>query len=346
MMKKILTIFLITMLVATLFTTGCANQEAEEPDNADVEDVEEVEEVVEPLKVALVLNGPINDGGWNAVAYEGLKQAEEALGIEGSFLENVSKSDYEEIYRNFALQDFDVIIGHGFEYNDVALNVAKDFPDIKFVVTSSNISQEPNVAGLEVANAEAGFIGGVLAGIFTESGKVAYIGGVAIPPITDAAKGFIAGAKLIDSNIEAESSMIGSWDDAVKAKEVATNYIEQGADVVLGNANIAGLGVLEAAKETGKYAVGFVSDQSEIAPDNIVASSKYDLAVAIKYVIQLIIEDKFEAKNYKLGTKEGATGIIWNEELKKTLDPAAIEKAEGIQQDLIDGKIDVASLIE
>ncbi|QGP91214.1 ABC transporter substrate-binding protein PnrA-like protein [Neomoorella glycerini] len=347
MRKRIGAILLTLALIGGVFLAGCGGSKQAKPEDKGQPQGQAQQNTgaaAKKLKVALVLPGPINDNGWNSVAYEGLKKAQAELGIEGAYRENVTQSDMEEAFRAYANQGYDVIIGHGFQFNDVAKKVGKDFPKVKFIVTSSNIAQGPNVASLEVSNKEAGFIGGILAGLLTKSNKVAFIGGVNMPPITDAEAGFKAGAKMVNPKVEALGTLIGSWDDVAKAKETALAFIQQGADVVLGDANQAGLGVIEAAKSKNVYAVGFAGDQSNVAPDNVPASSKYDYSVAIKYIVKEILDGKFEARGYVVATKEGATGIIWNEKLKSKLNPEAVQKAEQVQKDLIEKKIDVNKL--
>ncbi|MGI9861760.1 BMP family protein [Moorella naiadis] len=340
MWKRIGIILLTLTLLSSVFLAGCGSGKQTKPEEKG-QAQQGTSNTTKKLKVALVLTGPINDNGWNSVAYEGLQKAQAELGIAGAYRENVAQSDQEEAFRAYANQGYDVIIGHGFQFNDVAKKVAQDFPKVKFVVTSSDISQAPNVASLEVSNKEAGFIGGVLAGLVTKSNKVAFIGGVNMPPITDAEAGFKAGAKMVNARVETFGTLIGSWDDVAKAKETALAFIQQGADVVLGDANQAGLGVIEAAKSKNVYAIGFSGDQSNVAPDNVPASSKYDFSVAIKYIIKEINDGKFEPKHYVLATKEGATGIIWNEKLKNKISPEAVQKADQVEKDLIEKKIDI-----
>jgi basic membrane protein A len=349
MIKRLVTICTLLMFAAGLLLTGCSGQEAA-PENEEVTQKpgqeEPKQEEPEKLKVALVLSGPINDNGWNSVAYEGLRSAESEFGIEGAYMESVAQSDQEEAYRNYANQGFHVIIGHGFQFNDTALKVASDFPDIKFVVTSSSVSQAPNVAALEVSNKEAGFIGGMIASALTTNNKVAFIGGVDMPPITDAEAGFIVAAKMVNPDVEIKHTLTGSFDDVNQAKETAIAFIQEGCDIVLGNANQAGLGVIEAAQENGAYAIGFSNDQSQVAPETVVASSKYDYSVGIKHIIKEINDGKFEPKHYLLATAEGATGVIWNEELKAKLDQEAVQLIEQYEQDLISKKIDTSKVVE
>ncbi|MDR0841321.1 MAG: BMP family protein [Christensenellaceae bacterium] len=340
MMKKLSTI--LAVILSLLFVLAACAPAAAPSAPADTA---QQPEAAQGFKVGLLVSGPTNDSGWNAVAYQGLQAAIADLGVSGDCVENVSAQAQEEVLRNFANQGYDMIIAHGYEFNDAVTKVAKDFPNIKFVVTSSSVAVEPNLAALEVSNKEAGFIGGVLAGAFTETNKIAYIGGEEMPPITDAADGFVAGSRLVNEAVEPQDTLIGSWDDVAKAKEVAISYIENGCDVVLGNANQAGLGVIEGAKEKGKTAIGFAGDQAEVAPETVVASSKYDLSVGIKFVINEALQGTFEAKYYLLATKEGATGVLWNEALKPSLDPAKVQLVEDTIQAIVNGEIDVEALI-
>jgi basic membrane protein A len=95
--------------------------------------------------------------GWNASAYEGLKKAETDFKVEIAYSENVQQSDMEEVLRGYAIQEYDIIIGHGFQFNDAAKKVAKEFTESMFVVTSSDISQSPNLASVNLDNEQQGF---------------------------------------------------------------------------------------------------------------------------------------------------------------------------------------------
>ena len=304
-MKKFLSVILILVLAMSMFA-GCAPKAVETP----AETPATTEEAVTPapevakLKVALVLSGPINDNGWNSVAYEGLKAAEKDLGVEVAYQESVPTSDQEEAFRNFATSGYNVIIGHGYQFVDTAAVVGPDFPDVKFIVTSTNIAAEPNITAVELSNIEAGYFAGVLAGLFTKSNHVSFLGGQEIPPITNASNGFIAGVASISKDIKVDSTMIGSWDDVAKAKGLATAFIKAGADVVIGDANQAGLGVIDAAKSEGVFALGFSSDQSVVAPETVIASTKYDFSIAIKHVIELAQKGELKPIAYSLGAKE------------------------------------------
>lgn len=227
------------------------------------------------VKVALVLPGSANDKGWNQEAYDGLEKIKD-LGCETAYSENVQASDYETIFRGYADQGFNVVFGHGTEFEDVAEKVAEDYPDTIFCITSSDISQDPNVCSLQNLNNEQGFIAGVVAALATESKKVAAIGGMEIPSIQSYIMGF-----------------------------------EQGADIVSQDADEAGLGLFEAIKDApdGVYAIGAVKDQYDECPGKVLTSATNQISDGMKVVIEDYIKEGLEAKCYKFGIKEGVIGL-------------------------------------
>ena len=262
------------------------------------------------VKVALVLPGSANDKGWNQEAYDGLEKIKD-LGCETAYSENVQASDYETIFRGYADQGFNVVFGHGTEFEDAAEKVAEDYPDTIFCITSSDISQDPNVCSLQNLNNEQGFIAGVVAALATESKKVAAIGGMEIPSIQSYIMGFEQGVEYVDNGTEALTAYTGDFSDATKVKEQANAFIEQGADIVSQDADEAGLGLFEAIKDApdGVYAIGAVKDQYGECPGKVLTSATNQISDGMKVAIEDYIKEGLEAKCYKFGIKEGVIGL-------------------------------------
>ena len=262
------------------------------------------------VKVALVLPGSANDKGWNQEAYDGLEKIKD-LGCETAYSENVQASDYETIFRGYADQGFNVVFGHGTEFEDAAEKVAEDYPDTIFCITSSDISQDPNVCSLQNLNNEQGFIAGVVAALATESKKVAAIGGMEIPSIQSYIMGFEQGVEYVDNGTEALTAYTGDFSDATKVKEQANAFIEQGADIVSQDADEAGLGLFEAIKDApdGVYAIGAVKDQYDECPGKVLTSATNQISDGMKVAIEDYIKEGLAAKCYKFGIKEGVIGL-------------------------------------
>ena len=125
-------------------------------------------------KVALCLSGAANDMGWCQSAYDGLKLLEADYGCEVTYTENLTPDDIEAAFADYAASGYDVVIGHGYEFGDPAVDVAEQYPDTKFIVTEGEVSAD-NVASYVSKCEEGGYIMGMLAAGLSESGKVSYI---------------------------------------------------------------------------------------------------------------------------------------------------------------------------
>lgn len=335
--KRLLVLLLAVALAGSLLLSGCAKKSQPTP-QAGAGDQKA------KFKIAALLPGPINDGGWNASAYDGIQKAGKELGAEVVYRESVPQSDFEEAFRAYASQGYNVIIGHGFQFGDAAKKVAKEFPKTTFLITDSNISQDPNVGSYSVLAKQAGFLGGALAALMTKSNKVACVGGLAIPPVTDTIEGFKKGVKYVNPQVEPLTAITGSFEDVAKAKETARAFIDQGADIMMHNADQAGLGVIQAAQEKKILAIGVIKDQSSIAPDTVFASAYRNIADGIVYMIKQVQQGQFKAQFYPLGVKQDVVGLYWNDKLKDKVPPEVKTKIDQIIKDLKDGKIDIDKL--
>lgn len=296
-MKTMMALTMTAALTVSMAAGAVSVMAADEKDPADV-------------KVALVLPGSANDKGWNQEAYDGLEKIKD-LGCQTAYSENVQASDYETIFRGYADQGFNVVFGHGTEFEDAAEKVAEDYPDTIFCITSSDIFQDPNVCSLQNLNNEQGFIAGVVAALATESKKVAAIGGMEIPSIQSYIMGFEQGVEYVDNGTEALTAYTGDFSDATKVKEQANAFIEQGADIVSQDADEAGLGLFEAIKDApdGVYAIGAVKDQYDECPGKVLTSATNQIGDAMEVAIEDYMKEGLEAKCYKFGINEGVIGL-------------------------------------
>ncbi len=326
MRRKILMVLLIMFVsISTVFAGGA--KEAEAADDGQ-------------LKVAILLPGVITDQGWNTMAYNALKAVETNLGAEIAYTENTPASDYEEIFRGYANAGFDVIMGHGFEFGDAAMLVAKEFPDKYFIVTSTMISQEPNVASFVIDDVEAGFVEGYIAAMLTKTGKIGTIGGMEIPPISNQQKGFIAGARYYNPDVEVSAVFTGSFHDIAKGKNMAKAMIESGVDILTPNADETSLGVVEAAREVGVTIVaGGGSDLGEKNGDVVLLSLMQDYGRVFTLLVQSTLDGTFKAESLVMGLEEGVTSLS---PIRGNITLTADQKAkiDTLLEDLISGKID------
>ena len=328
MMKKGL--LLVLAIFAAIALVGCGKTAEKE----------------ETFKVALAIPGSKTDGGWSQVAYQGLVQIEEKLGAEVSLNENTQPADYVRVLRDYAKAGNNLVIGHGFEFGDPALEVAKEFPDVMFIVTSTNITNNTNVGSINNNYLQAGFLQGAFAALMSKTGTVANVGGLNIPPIVNNAKGFEAGAKYINPNIKVLSTIIGSGDDVNKAKEQALTFIAQGADIIMANANAAGRGVYVAATEKGIWSIASIAAEYDAYDKTLIACSKADMATAIFVAAKQVKEGTYKAGFELMGVAQGIVGFNYSPKLDSNV-PADIKtKLADLEKKLGTNEIDVTKLVQ
>jgi basic membrane protein A len=293
------------------------------------------------IKVALLLPGSVNDEGWNATAYRGLARIEEELGFETSFSENLKTSDYNQTFRGYAGQGFDLIIGHGFQFFDAATAVAPEFPDITFAVTSTDQFQEPNVIGIDSNSLDAGFLSGVTAAKMTQTKKIAAIGGTEIPGIKKYLEGVNKGVQYVDPAIEVMTTYTGSLTDSALMKEVAQQMLADGADIFCPNGNQAAVGVFEMVNEHPDepiYVNGINNDQRPLAPDKTLVSSVIDFPGLIVEVARKVATEGMPAGHYVFGVKEG---MVYQTSFLDVVPQDVQDELAEITQKMKDGEIEL-----
>ena len=278
------------------------------------------------FRVALLTPGPITDQSWNTGAYVGLKQIHDSLGAAISHIQTKTPAEFEENFRQYGAQGYQLVFGHGFEFQDAALRVAPEYPRTVYVTTSGN-STAANVAGLTFAFEEASYLAGMVAGAMTKSNTVGVIGGTELPPVRASFEAFSAGVVAANPRAKVLTSYVGGWDDVGAGKEQALAQIGRGADVIFQNADAAGLGVFQAAKERGGvFVVGSNSDQNNIAPDVTLGSVVIDLPHAFLLVAREVQAGNFRPRVVSFGMGNDVVKWVTNPALRARI-PAATRAA-------------------
>jgi basic membrane lipoprotein Med (substrate-binding protein (PBP1-ABC) superfamily) len=284
------------------------------------------------LRVALLTPGPVSDGGWNAAAYEGLEQIKTRLVAETALVQTTSPADFEDSMRDFAARGFNLVFAHGFEYTDAALNVAKDFPNTYFVVSSGDSSSR-NVASVTYNFDQATFVEGIIAAGVSKTGVAGAIGGVELPTIKATFEGFKRGFLSARPSGRILTSYTGNFNDVGAAKEAALAQIGQGADVFIHNADAAGLGVFQAAAQAHAFAFGAFNNQNGVAPDVVLASAVTSIPRAFLKIAGEVKDRRFHPGMLVFGMKDGMVKIVLNPRLESRIPVATLERVRKAEQD-------------
>lgn len=292
------------------------------------------------FSVGLLTPGPVSDHGWNAGAYEGLMAIKEKLGAKVSHVQVKTPAEHEEHFRSYADEGYALVFGHGFEFQDSAKRVGRDFPETFFVTTSGNTVTE-NVGAMVFEMEQATYLLGMLAGLMSKTGTAGLIGGVEIPSVESTFMAFEAGLKSVRPDGKVLRTYIGSWEDSALARDATLAQISQGADFFFHNANEAGPGMFQAVKENaakGVLAFGSNKNQNDEAPEVILASAVIDLPGAFVQTAESVKGGTYKAGVQRFGMKSGVISVVLNPALKDRIAGEIWEKVESVRKEIISGE--------
>src|SRR5690606_39118187 len=133
--------------------------------------------------------------------------------------------DLEPALIDYAQQGYDLVVGHGFQFQEPIIKVAEDYPDVNFAI-GTGFKMAPNVGVYDVKLEQGGYVMGILAGLGTESNIVGSVGGVDVSEIHRGHVAFILGAESVSPDVTALTTFVGDFNDLAGAKEAALSQIE------------------------------------------------------------------------------------------------------------------------
>lgn len=264
------------------------------------------------IKVAAMMPRDIHNDGWSRSSYEGLKFIEKEIRAKITYQENADvpspqpNSTYDKILRNFAQENYDLIIAHGGQFMEALDAIAKEFPRIKFAVTSAYSGNNKNAAGLTYRASEGGYLAGVAAGLVTKTNKMAFLGGEPNSNALEIANFSQKGALSIKPNSYLSIEWVGSFTDDTKSQKLAEKLIKSGVDVIIVNVGTADTEIILMAEKAGIKAIGINQDQHTIAPQTVITSLIPKFSAIYLQAATLVLKGQWEGKQYKFGLKEGA----------------------------------------
>lgn len=292
------------------------------------------------LSIAMITDvGGVNDQSFNQSAWEGLQRAEKELDVKVAYIESKQDADYGPNLETLLDAGTDLIWGIGFKMADVVLGAAKQNPDQKYAIIDFAWDETPkNLVGVVFKAEQASFLVGYIAGKMTKTGKVGFVGGMSFPVIWGFEYGYRAGVMQANKNVEVLGQYAESFTDAAKGKSIANSMYQQGADIVFHAAGGAGDGVIEAAREQGKWAIGVDRDQNYLAPDNVLTSAMKRVDNAIFNVAKDLVEGKWQGgSTISYGLAEGGVDIAPT--TSKHVDAALLADVEALKARIIAGEI-------
>jgi len=309
------------------------------------------------VNVGIVLDvGGLGDKSFNDGAYRGAERAEKELGARVRLIEPGEGTDREAGLRLLAAEHMDLVIGVGFIFTDDIAQLAKEYPKVNFAGVDYSLSTDkdgnpipppPNVAALKFKEEEGSFLVGAMAALVGGSNKVGFVGGMDVPLIQKFEAGYKAGVTYACPKCTVVVQYAGVTPEAFrnpgKGKELALNQYRQGVNVIYHASGSTGLGVFEAARQTGKYAIGVDADQYAEAPGRVLTSMVKGIDVAVYDMIARVKAHTFKGGIYTFGLAENGVGYVYDEHNRGLIPDSVRTRLEQIKSDIISGKIKVPS---
>jgi basic membrane protein A len=237
-----------------------------------------------------------------------------------------------------------VIVGIGFSQASSIEKVAKEFPALKFAIVDAVVDL-PNTQSIVFKEHEGSFLVGMAAALTSKTGKIGFVGGMDIPLIRRFALGYEEGARHVNPRIEIFQNMTGStpaaWNDPTRGGELARSQFDRGADVIYAAAGATGLGVLQAAKDSGRLAIGVDSNQNHIQPGTVLTSMIKRVDLAVYEAFKSARDGTWKPGLRVLGVAEGGVGYALDQHNRALITSDIERRLEQARADIVAGKIKV-----
>lgn len=254
-----------------------------------------------------------------------------------SHIQTKTPAEFEENFRQYGAKGFSLVFGHGFEFQDAAARVAPSFPKTIFVTTGGTRTST-NVSAMSFAFGQSSYLAGLVAGSVSKSGLVGCIGGTELPPVKAGFEAFTQGVHAVNPGARVVTAYIGNWDDAGAGKEQALAQIARGIDVIYQNADAAGLGVFQAAKESRNvYIIGSNANQNGVAPGVTLGSVVIDLPKAFMSIAREVQSGAFTPRVHVLDTQSGVMKWVLNPQMKAVVPARALHMVDSVERLMLDG---------
>lgn len=301
------------------------------------------------IKVAYLINGALGDQAFYDSGQDGMDRIAEDFNAEIITIENnFDPARYPQSMEALIKWGANVVFIMPYGFEDLLVEYVAKYPDIKFICIEP-VVKASNLVSVDFREDEGAFLAGAVAALMTtntsikniNSDKViGMISGDDSPVVLEFLDGYKKGAAYIDKEIEVKNTFIGDWSDPIKGKQAANQLYAQNADVVFQVAALTGMGVLEAAKENDKYAIGVDKNQNAVQPGNIPTSMIKDVGETIYFLYEKYLDNTLPKEGIiEAGVKEGIIYLAIDDYTKDILPENAIVIIEDIKQKIYNDEI-------
>ncbi|MDZ5470332.1 BMP family ABC transporter substrate-binding protein [Bacillus sp. 31A1R] len=244
-------------------------------------------------KVGLLVPETVNDQVWGTKGYKGLLKIQSRFDVDVYYKEGMnSQLIVERAVKEFDQKGVNLIFGHGNEYAEYFNEISENYPHIHFISFNGD-AKNSNTTSLNFEAYAMGFFGGMVAAHMTKTNQLGIIAAFDWQPEI---QGFREGALYYNKDLLIDIGYVGHWDDDPKALEILEQMIDKNIDVVYPAGDGYNVPVIERVKELGLFAIGFISDQSDLGETTVLTSTVQHVDVLYE-----VVADKYNKNKLKSG---------------------------------------------
>jgi basic membrane protein A len=296
-------------------------------------------------------NGGKFDKSFNEAAYDGAERFKKETGTAYLEAEISAEGQRELVLRSLVRRGATIIFSTGSDQRAAVIKVAGDSPQVKFVLV--NVEPEtplPNVSAIFFREEEASYLAGVAAASVSKTGKLGFIGGMDIPLIRRFSCGYAQGIRAVSGSDEIIVNMAGTtaaaYHDPTRGAELALGQFDRGVDIIFAAAGNTGTGVLQAAEDKDKLAIGVDSNQDSLHPGHVLTSVLKRMDNAVYTSFKAAQDGSWQPGTVSLGLKEGGVGLSVDEYNKALLTPALLKTLDEARDKIVAGTIKVHNYVD
>ncbi len=264
------------------------------------------------LKIGMVTDiGQLEDKSFNEYSWKGVQEGAKAIGApEPKVIVTKDVADYKQNIDEFVGQGFNIIVTVGFLIGTDTRRAAIVNPEIQFFGVDQFVNRPapPNYQGLLFAEAQPGYLAGIVAATVSKTSVIGAVGGRSdVPPVLAYINGYRNGALSVNPKIKVLAQYAEDFNAADKGEAIANAMIGQKADVIFQVAGLTGAGALRAACTKKIWGIGVDVDQHASLADAaacIITSAEKHLVNAVSQGIQRFASD---------GPQGGKNGNFFND---------------------------------
>lgn len=285
-----------------------------ETEDTTAESTDETADSDGPVRIGIVAPSASNDVAFTQSIVDSVDRVAAERDIEiqitdGTFV----VEDAAAAIRGYADDGVDLVIAHGSQYGGPLEEIAADFPDTTFAWgTAVDTFGLDNVFAYTVRADQGGYVNGVMAAQLTESNTIGVVGPVEVGDAKLYVDGFSAGVAATNPDASVDVNYIESFSDVALASEAANAFVENGADVLTGTAQMV-VGATGVANDAGIPWFGTQSDQTTLGEDIVVASQEYHWEVVLDDILDAMGDGAAGGETFTLTFENGGLVMVFND---------------------------------